>query len=87
MDHVSRTGASVPPLTGTDSPRERLDYHTTRACGEIAMAAGVIRLVPFHFSLRNSDCPAQVYAEIQAVCPQVALPKDMRVFAPPPSAA
>jgi ribonuclease Z len=54
---------------------------TTRACGEIARDAGVARLVPFHFSLRNSDRPEQIYAEIRAVCPQVAPPRDMRVFA------
>lgn len=60
----------------------RTGHLTTRACGEIARAAGVTRLVPFHFSLRNSDRPEQVYDEIQAVCPQVAVPKDMRVFTP-----
>jgi ribonuclease Z len=37
---------------------------TARACGEIAAAAGVGRLVPFHFSRRHSgDAPA-IHAEI-----------------------
>jgi ribonuclease BN (tRNA processing enzyme) len=59
---------------------------TTRACGEIAAAAGVTRLVPFHFSLRNSDCPERIYEEIRAVCPQLAGPKRMQVFAAAPAA-
>lgn len=58
----------------------RTGHLTTRACGEIASAAAVTRLVPFHFSLRNSDQPDRVYDEIRAACPQVALPKHMQVF-------
>lgn len=58
----------------------RTGHLTTRACAELARDAGVTRLVPFHFSLRNSDRPEQVYDEIRAVCPQVVVPKDMRVF-------
>lgn len=52
----------------------RTGHLTTRACGEIASAAAVTRLVPFHFSLRNSDQPDRVYDEIRAACPQVTLP-------------
>lgn len=59
----------------------RTGHLTTRACGEIASAAAVTRLVPFHFSLRNRDEPDTVYDEIRAACPQVALPRHMRVFA------
>ncbi len=40
---------------------------TTRACAEIAMAAGVQRLVPFHFSKRYTDRVGDVYAELSAV--------------------
>ncbi|UCC56642.1 MAG: hypothetical protein JSU75_02475 [Gammaproteobacteria bacterium] len=58
----------------------RTDHLTTRACGEIAVAAGVARLVPFHFSRRYEQDPAPVYEEIAAACPQVALPKTMAVF-------
>lgn len=58
----------------------RTGHLTTRACAEMARDAGVARLVPFHFSLRNSDRPEQVYDEIRAVCAQVMAPKDMRVF-------
>ncbi|WP_430229082.1 AAA family ATPase [Nitrosomonas communis] len=47
---------------------------TTRACGEIATAAEVARLVPFHFSQRYADQLQQVYDEIHAVCSCVVLP-------------
>lgn len=47
---------------------------TTRACGEIAMAAEVARLVPFHFSQRYADKLQQVYDEIHAVCSCVVMP-------------
>jgi ribonuclease BN (tRNA processing enzyme) len=50
-----------------DSTQAQSTGHiTTRACGEIALAANVQRLVPFHFSKRYSDKPANVYAEIRA---------------------
>lgn len=54
---------------------ERNSHLTTRACGEIARAAGVARLVPFHFSRRYEHAPMRVYAEIAAVCPQTSLPR------------
>jgi ribonuclease BN (tRNA processing enzyme) len=47
---------------------------TTRACGEIATAAEVARLVPFHFSQRYADKLQQVYDEIHAVCSCVVMP-------------
>jgi ribonuclease BN (tRNA processing enzyme) len=58
----------------------RTAHLTTRACGEIAAAAGVARLVPFHFSRRYERDPAPLYEEIAAACPQVAVPKSMAVF-------
>jgi ribonuclease BN (tRNA processing enzyme) len=58
----------------------RTGHLTTHACGEIAAAAAVTRLIPFHFSLRNRDQVDMVYEEIRAACPQVVLPKDMKVF-------
>jgi ribonuclease BN (tRNA processing enzyme) len=47
---------------------------TARACGEIATAAGVERLVPFHFSRRYEDDPTPVYDEVRAACPRALAP-------------
>jgi len=44
----------------------RTRHLTARACGEIAAAARVKRLVPFHFSKRYDDRPGAVYAEVMA---------------------
>jgi len=52
----------------------RNGHLTTRACGEIAAAAGVSRLVPFHFSRRYSSCPQRLYEEIKVYCERVVLP-------------
>ncbi|WP_207063321.1 Clp1/GlmU family protein [Motiliproteus sp. SC1-56] len=50
-----------------DQPRAAQHGHlTTRACGEIAAAAGVKQLVPFHFSRRYSTDPAAHFLEIAA---------------------
>jgi ribonuclease BN (tRNA processing enzyme) len=49
----------------------RTGHLTARACGEIATAAAVERLVPFHFSRRYQDEPERVYAELKAACPRV----------------
>ncbi len=51
---------------------------TTRACGEIATAAEVARLVPFHFSQRYADKLQQVYDEIHAVCSCVVMPPPLQ---------
>lgn len=53
----------------------RTAHITTRACAEIAEAAGVARLVPFHFSRRYEKDPAAVYAEIAANCRAVVVPE------------
>jgi ribonuclease BN (tRNA processing enzyme) len=47
---------------------------TARACGEIATAAAVQRLVPFHLSRRYEKDPGQVYAEVLAACPRAMVP-------------
>jgi ribonuclease Z len=55
----------------------RTAHLTTRACAEIAEAAGVARLVPFHFSRRYEKDPAPVYAEIAALCTAVVIPETL----------
>ena len=52
----------------------RTGHLTARACGEIASAAQVKRLVPFHFSRRYQDDPLQVYAEVQGACARTVMP-------------
>jgi len=47
---------------------------TTLACGEIANAAQVQHLIPFHFSRRYEERPWRLYQEIAAVCPQLVRP-------------
>ena len=62
-------------FTERDSARASRHGHlTARACGEIADAAGVSRLVPFHLSRRYLDHPDVIYDEIVAVCRCVAVP-------------
>ncbi len=54
---------------------ERTGHLTAPACGEIAAAAGVRYLIPFHFSRRYEDDPWRVYEEVAAACPQTVIPK------------
>lgn len=46
----------------------RTGHLTTRACGEIATAANVGRLIPFHFSQRYEHNLEDVYDEIRDFC-------------------
>ena len=62
-------------LTQDRAQAERTGHLTARACGEIAAAAGVRTLIPFHFSRRYESEPWRVYEEIAAACPQVVIPK------------
>lgn len=62
-------------LTRDRAQAERTGHLTARACGEIAAAAGVRYLIPFHFSRRYETEPWRVYEEIAAACPQVVIPK------------
>ena len=58
----------------------RNGHLTTSACGEIATAAGVGRLVTFHFSRRYRDNPQQIYEELKESCSRVEVPKSMSIF-------
>ena len=52
----------------------RTQHLTTAACAEIANAAGVTQLLPFHFSKRYIKRAADVYREISRVCDQTVVP-------------
>jgi ribonuclease Z len=58
----------------------RTGHLTARACGEIAAAAEVVRLVPFHFSQRYAEAPRLIYDEVRAACPRTAVPGSMGLF-------
>jgi ribonuclease Z len=58
---------------------QRTGHLTTTACGEIASAAGVARLIPFHFSRRYEADPLALYTELQAACPATVVPDMGRV--------
>ncbi|MCP4040361.1 MAG: hypothetical protein GY731_00185 [Gammaproteobacteria bacterium] len=59
---------------------KRTAHLTTHACAEIAVEAGVARLVPFHFSRRYEEDPAPIYTEIGAICSAVVAPKLFRYY-------
>jgi len=54
---------------------ERTRHLTTRACAEIANAAGVAHLLPFHFSRRYARDVDSVYGELSALCPNTVVPR------------
>jgi len=56
----------------------RTGHLTARACGEIATAADVKQLVPFHFSRRYETRPEDVYLELSAACSRVIMPSKSR---------
>ena len=62
---------------------ERNGHLTTRACGEIATAAEVSRLVPFHISRRYMKNPGQVFEELRTACSRVVVPESMAIFDQP----
>lgn len=58
-----------------DREQARYTSHlTARACGEIAVAANVERLIPFHFSRRYEAEPGLIYSEVLAACPRAVVP-------------
>ncbi|MGD8843659.1 MAG: MBL fold metallo-hydrolase, partial [Gammaproteobacteria bacterium] len=63
------------PFVRADAEQARRTGHlTTRACGEIATAADVVQLIPFHFSRRYSDDIGPLYREIATVCSRLVTP-------------
>jgi len=58
-----------------EAQARRTGHLTTRACAEIASAAGVRYLIPFHFSRRYEHRLRDVYEEIASACPQVVIPR------------
>ena len=79
--HAHTFFCEAPFLHAHSEQARRTGHLTARACGEIAAAAGVARLVPFHFSRRYSARPQAIYAEIESVCSALVAPKSMAVFA------
>lgn len=62
-------------FTDTDKDRAQRSGHLTAAgCGEIAEAAKVQLLVPFHLSRRYEKRPRQIYREIRAACSRLMEP-------------
>ncbi|MEJ2693348.1 MAG: hypothetical protein P8166_09905 [Candidatus Thiodiazotropha sp.] len=64
----------APFLLGEAEQAARTGHLTTAACAEIANAAQVGHLIPFHFSRRYEETPWRVYDEIAHRCPQLVLP-------------
>ena len=63
-------------LAADAGPAARAGHLTARARGEIAVAADVAMLFPFHFSRRYHSEPLRVYAEIRAVRPRRVEPRE-----------
>jgi len=65
-------------FTQADMARASATQHlTARACGQIAQAAKVKRLAPFHFSRRYENAPEQVMAEVREEFPTVMAGRDL----------
>jgi ribonuclease BN (tRNA processing enzyme) len=62
-----------------DADQARATGHlTARACGEIAAAAGVGQLIPFHLSRRYESKPEVVLTEVREVFPRTFIPPPLR---------
>lgn len=61
---------------------ERTSHLTTRACAEIANAAVVNQLIPFHFSRRYITRLPEVYREIAGFCPKLLVPEGIKLTDP-----
>ena len=81
LAHHAHTFFCEAPFLEADLEHAARNGHlTTRACGEIALAAEVAHLVPFHFSRRYSDDPQPLYDEIERYCPRVLTPQARNLF-------
>jgi ribonuclease Z len=68
-DFAANADLLVCESTFTEADRaqaSRTQHLTARACAEIAAAANVERLLPFHFSKRYEHQPDEVYAELRS---------------------
>lgn len=82
LAHHAHTFFCEAPFLEADTEHAARNGHlTTRACGEIAFAAEVAHLVPFHFSRRYTDDPQALYDEIERYCPRVLSPQTKKLFA------
>lgn len=72
--HAHTLFCESPFLQGETEQAERTGHLTTTACAEIANAAQIDHLVPFHFSRRHEEAPWRIYDEIGARCPQLVRP-------------
>lgn len=61
-------------LPADDAQARRTGHLTTSACAEIANAANVRHLIPFHFSARYENRMEQVYADLVAKCSRTVVP-------------
>ncbi len=62
----------------TEADRSHAEFSghlTAPACGQIARAAQVERLVPFHLSRRYEKNPLPIYDELHSACQRVVLPR------------
>jgi ribonuclease BN (tRNA processing enzyme) len=83
--HAHTFFCEAPFITAEAEHALRNGHLTTRASAEIANAAGVARLVPFHLSRRYQSDPQQIYDEIKEICPRVVVPAP-HLFAMPADA-
>lgn len=81
LAHYAHTFFCEAPFLEAEADHASRNGHlTTRACGEIAFAAEVSHLVPFHFSRRYTDDPQALYDEIERYCPRVIAPGSRSLY-------
>jgi len=81
MAHHAHTFFCEAPFREAEADHATRNGHlTTRACGEIATAAEVSHLVPFHFSRRYAEDPQPLYQEIERYCQRVLTPLSQSLF-------